>query len=96
MTGALADAGCATASTGAVPPQGGTLVGVRLGDRDVADRVVGQRGDEQVVQAGSLADRQADFDEDVARQALGIAADICIYTNANLTVETLELDASAK
>ena len=30
--------------------------------------------------------------EDIARQALGIAADICIYTNSNLTVETLELD----
>ena len=29
----------------------------------------------------------------IARQALEIAADICIYTNANLTVETLEVDA---
>jgi ATP-dependent HslUV protease subunit HslV len=28
--------------------------------------------------------------EDVARQALGIAADICIYTNSNITMETLE------
>ncbi len=29
--------------------------------------------------------------ETIARQALGIAADICIYTNANLTIETLEV-----
>jgi ATP-dependent HslUV protease subunit HslV len=28
--------------------------------------------------------------ETIARQALGIAADICIYTNGNLTIETLE------
>ena len=27
--------------------------------------------------------------ETIARQALGIAADICIYTNSNLTIETL-------
>jgi ATP-dependent HslUV protease subunit HslV len=29
--------------------------------------------------------------EAIARRALGIAADICIYTNSNLAVETLEL-----
>ncbi|MDX1380421.1 MAG: ATP-dependent protease subunit HslV [Xanthomonadales bacterium] len=29
--------------------------------------------------------------EEIARTALGIAADICIYTNPNITVETLEL-----
>jgi ATP-dependent HslUV protease subunit HslV len=28
--------------------------------------------------------------EDVARRAMAIAADICVYTNSNLTVETLE------
>jgi len=28
--------------------------------------------------------------EEITRQALGIAADICIYTNSNLTIETLE------
>jgi ATP-dependent HslUV protease subunit HslV len=28
--------------------------------------------------------------EDIARHALGIAADICIYTNSNITIETLE------
>ena len=29
--------------------------------------------------------------EEITRQALGIAADICIYTNHNLTIETLEV-----
>jgi ATP-dependent HslUV protease subunit HslV len=33
--------------------------------------------------------------EEITRQALGIAADICIYTNANLTIETLEIGASS-
>jgi len=28
--------------------------------------------------------------EEITRQALSIAADICIYTNSNLTIETLE------
>jgi ATP-dependent HslUV protease subunit HslV len=30
--------------------------------------------------------------EQITRQALGIAADICIYTNSNLTIETLETE----
>ena len=34
--------------------------------------------------------------EEITRQALGIAADICIYTNSNLTVETLETDEPAE
>jgi ATP-dependent HslUV protease subunit HslV len=29
--------------------------------------------------------------EEITRQALGIAADICIYTNSNLTIETLNI-----
>lgn len=36
--------------------------------------------------------RNSDLDaEEITRQALGIAADICIYTNSNLTIETLEI-----
>jgi ATP-dependent HslUV protease subunit HslV len=36
--------------------------------------------------------RHSDLDaEEIARQALGIAADICIYTNHNLTIEVLEI-----
>ena len=27
--------------------------------------------------------------EDIARQSMAIAADICVYTNGNLTVETI-------
>ena len=30
--------------------------------------------------------------ESIARKALGIAADICIYTNSNLTIETIEFE----
>ena len=29
--------------------------------------------------------------EEITRQALGIAAEICIYTNSNLTIETLDI-----
>jgi ATP-dependent HslUV protease subunit HslV len=44
-------------------------------------------------QAAALAlIRNTELDaEEITRQALGIAADICIYTNANLTIETLEI-----
>lgn len=36
--------------------------------------------------------KNSDLDaETITREALGIAADICIYTNSNLTIETLEL-----
>jgi ATP-dependent HslUV protease subunit HslV len=42
--------------------------------------------------AASALLRNTELDaETIARQALGIAADICIYTNSNLTVETLEV-----
>ena len=27
--------------------------------------------------------------EEIARRAMGIAADICVYTNSNLTIETV-------
>ncbi len=30
--------------------------------------------------------------ESITRNALGIAAGICIYTNANITIEKLEID----
>lgn len=30
--------------------------------------------------------------EQITREALGIAADICIYTNSNLTIETLDIE----
>ncbi len=45
-------------------------------------------------QAAALAlIRNSELDaEQITRQALGIAADICIYTNDKLTIETLEVD----
>jgi ATP-dependent HslUV protease subunit HslV len=34
---------------------------------------------------------ETDLDaEEIARRAMAIAADICVYTNGNLTVETIE------
>ncbi|MDX8353230.1 ATP-dependent protease subunit HslV [Cognatiyoonia sp. IB215182] len=33
--------------------------------------------------------------EEIARQAMAIAADICVYTNGNLTVETLQAASKA-
>jgi ATP-dependent HslUV protease, peptidase subunit HslV len=30
--------------------------------------------------------------EEIARKALDIAADICVYTNHNLVIETLDAD----
>ena len=30
--------------------------------------------------------------EEIVRKSLGIAADICIYTNDNIIIETLDLD----
>ena len=41
----------------------------------------------------SAARALIDFDltaEDIARRAMAIAGDICVYTNGSLTVETLE------
>ncbi len=43
--------------------------------------------------AASLAMLDSDKSaEEVARKALGIAADICVYTNHNIIVETLDTD----
>ena len=39
--------------------------------------------------ARALIDSDLDA-EAVARKAMGIAADICVYTNANLVIESLE------
>ena len=45
-------------------------------------------------QAAAMAMLQhSDLDaESITRNALGIAADICIYTNENLTIETLDIE----
>jgi len=46
-------------------------------------------------QAAALAlIRNSDLDaEEITRKAMGIAAEICIYTNSNLTIETLEIES---
>jgi len=49
---------------------------------------VGSGGNYALAAARALYDHVADA-EDIARQALDIAADICVYTNRNLTVESL-------
>ena len=41
-----------------------------------------------------LADTELDA-ETIVRRSLGIAADICIYTNDSVTIETLKLDQGA-
>ncbi|MCF8482986.1 MAG: ATP-dependent protease subunit HslV [Rhodospirillum sp.] len=49
---------------------------------------IGSGGSYALAAARALIDLDMDA-EAIARKALGIAADICIYTNHNLTVETL-------
>jgi ATP-dependent HslUV protease, peptidase subunit HslV len=49
---------------------------------------VGSGGNYALAAARALYDHVGDA-EDIARQALDIAADICVYTNRNVTVESL-------
>lgn len=49
---------------------------------------VGSGGNYALAAARALYDHEGDA-EAIARKAMGIAADICVYTNGNLTVETL-------
>ena len=50
---------------------------------------IGSGGNYALAAARALVDQDLDA-EQVARKAMEIAADICVYTNNNLTVETLE------
>jgi ATP-dependent HslUV protease subunit HslV len=49
---------------------------------------IGSGGNYALAAARALADSDLDA-EAIARRAMAIAADICVYTNANLTVESL-------
>ena len=49
---------------------------------------IGSGGNYALAAARALMDTDADA-EAIARKAMGIAADICVYTNNNLTVESL-------
>ena len=51
---------------------------------------VGSGGNFALAAARALLDHTEMDAEAVARRAMEIAADICVYTNGNLTVETLE------
>ena len=52
---------------------------------------IGSGGNYALAAGRALFDQELSA-EDIARRALGIAADICVYTNNNLTVETLDAD----
>jgi ATP-dependent HslUV protease, peptidase subunit HslV len=52
---------------------------------------IGSGGGYALAAARALFDQDLDA-ETVARKAMAIAADICVYTNGNLTVETLEIE----
>jgi ATP-dependent HslUV protease subunit HslV len=49
---------------------------------------IGSGGNYALSAARALIDTDMEA-EAIARKAMGIAADICVYTNTNLTVETL-------
>jgi ATP-dependent HslUV protease, peptidase subunit HslV len=50
---------------------------------------IGSGGNIALAAARALAENPELPADEIARKALGIAADICIYTNNNITVETL-------
>ncbi|HMB58797.1 MAG TPA: ATP-dependent protease subunit HslV [Xanthomonadales bacterium] len=52
---------------------------------------IGSGGPFAQAAARALLDHTELDAETITRNALGIAADICIYTNENLTIETLEI-----
>ncbi len=51
---------------------------------------IGSGGDFAKSSARALLDNTELGARDIVEKSLGIAADICIYTNGNLTIETLE------
>ena len=53
---------------------------------------IGSGGNYALSAARALIDMDLDA-EAIARKSMGIAADICVYTNNSLTVEVLETDA---
>lgn len=55
---------------------------------------IGSGGNYALAAAKALMETELDA-EAVARRAMGIAAEICVYTNTNLTIETLAADTPA-
>lgn len=54
---------------------------------------IGSGGNYALAAARALIDRDDLDAEAVARKAMAIAADICIYTNNNLTIEIIDVEA---
>ena len=54
---------------------------------------IGSGGNYALSAARALIDRDELSAEEIARKSMKIAADICVYTNENLTVESLEAAA---
>jgi len=52
---------------------------------------IGSGGNYALAAARALADTEADA-ETIVRKAMAIAADICVYTNGNLTIESLDTE----
>ncbi|WP_417770040.1 ATP-dependent protease subunit HslV [Stappia sp.] len=52
---------------------------------------IGSGGNYALAAARALADTDLDA-EAIARKAMAIAGEICVYTNGNLTIETLDAD----
>ena len=51
---------------------------------------IGSGGNYALAAARALIDENTELDaEQIARKAMKIAADICVYTNGNLTIESL-------
>ncbi|MCX7301692.1 MAG: ATP-dependent protease subunit HslV [Rhodobacterales bacterium] len=71
----------------------GTTLLVITGAGDVLEpehdvTAIGSGGNYALAAARALMDTDLDA-EQIARRAMAIAADICVYTNGNLTIETL-------
>ena len=56
---------------------------------------IGSGGNYALAAARALSDTDKDA-EDIARKAMKIAADICVYTNDTVILETLEADSAPK
>jgi ATP-dependent HslUV protease subunit HslV len=50
---------------------------------------IGSGGNYALAAARALIDRDDLDAEAIAKKAMGIAADICIYTNTNVTIESI-------
>lgn len=73
-----------------------TLVVTGTGDVLTPDHetiAIGSGGNFAFAAAQALAEHTELDAEEIARKAMKIASEICVYTNENVTVETIELDS---